>query len=163
MRWSSHICHATKPTSSLAFKVLKKQVSPFQALVLEMAYECYSWSSIARDHSSLASLLPKVYARPPLTMFAAQRPSVRPLIAPLAPNLLEKACFLLLATTKYAALQAEVTPAESTGKPFRFRYEEKRRTGTKSMGSFWKGRKCWAVMRVARAVGGTEDSSGSEG
>ena len=91
-------------------------------------------------------------------MFAAQRPNVRPLIAPLAPNLLEKACFLLLATTKYAALQAEVTPAESTGKPFRFRYEEKRRTGTKSMGSFWNGRKCWAVMRVARAVGGTEDS-----
>jgi len=103
--------------------------------------------------------LPKVYAKPPLTMFAAQRPNVKPLIAPLAPNLLVKACFLLLATTKYAALQAEVTPAESTGKPLRFRYEEKRRTGTKSIGSFWKGRKCWAVMRVARAVGGTEDSA----
>lgn len=103
--------------------------------------------------------MPKVYANPPLTMFAAHRPSVKPLIAPLAPNLLVKACFLLLATTKYAALQAEVTPAESTGKPLRFRYEEKRRTGTKSMGSFWKGRKCWAVMRVARAVGGTEDSA----
>jgi len=103
--------------------------------------------------------LPKVYAKPPLTMFAAQRPNVKPLIAPLAPNLLVKACFLLLATTRYAALQAEVTPAESTGKPLRFRYEEKRRTGTKSMGSFWKGRKCWAVMRVARAVGGTEDSA----
>ena len=28
------------------------------------------------------------------------------------------------------------------------------------MGSLWKGRKCWAVMRVARAVGGTEDSCG---
>ena len=83
---------------------------------------------------------------------------MRPLIAPLAPNLLLKACFLLLATTRYAALHAEVTPAESTGKPFKFRYEEKRRTGTKSIGSFWKGRKCWAVIRVARAVGGTEDS-----
>jgi hypothetical protein len=117
-------------------------------------------SSLFHNHSSLASLLPKAYARPPDTMFAAQRPNVRPLTAPLAPNLLEKACFLLLATTKYAALHAEVTPAESTGKPFRFRYEEKSRTGTNSIGSFCKGRKCWAVMRVASAVGGTEDSVG---
>lgn len=26
------------------------------------------------------------------------------------------------------------------------------------MGSFWRGRKCWAVIKVARRVGGTEES-----
>ena len=34
----------------------------------------------------------------------------------------------------------------------------KRRTGGKSMGSGWKGLACWAVIRVARRVGGTEFS-----
>jgi hypothetical protein len=41
-------------------------------------------------------------------------------------------------------------------KPFMFIQLVKRKTGGKSMGSGWKGRKCWAVVRVARTVGGTE-------
>lgn len=49
-------------------------------------------------------------------------------------------------------------PAESVGKPLTLRYEEKSSIGGKSMGSFWRGRMCWAVIKVARRVGGTEDS-----
>lgn len=36
----------------------------------------------------------------------------------------------------------------------------KRRTGGKSMGRNWGGRSAWAVIRAARAVGGTGDSGG---
>lgn len=115
-------------------------------------------STLSRPYSSCSSLLPKKYANPPPTTLAAHNPNVAPLTKPLAPNLLEKACFRRLATTRYAALQADVTPAESVGKPLTFKYEEKRRTGGKSMGRAWKGRKCCAVISVARAVGGTEDS-----
>lgn len=40
----------------------------------------------------------------------------------------------------------------------KFRYDEKRSMGANIMGSGWNGRACWAVMSVARSVGGTEFS-----
>lgn len=51
-----------------------------------------------------------------------------------------------------------MSPAESVTKEFRFKYVLKRRTGGKSIGSFWNGRACKAVRRVARMVGGRGDS-----
>lgn len=33
----------------------------------------------------------------------------------------------------------------------------KRRTGGKTIGRGWKGRRCWAAIRVARRVGGKDE------
>jgi hypothetical protein len=83
---------------------------------------------------------------------------VTPLTAPLIPNFCRNPPFLRAAKTKYAALHADVRPAESVLKPWRLRYELKRKMGGKSIGSGWKGRRCWAAMRVAVRVGAMEFS-----
>jgi len=114
--------------------------------------------SLQLTSSSFFSLFPKKYANPPPATFAAHKPSVAPLTIPLTPNLLANACFLRRAITRYAKLQADVIPAESTGNPLTLRYDAKSSTGGNSMGSFWRGRRCCAVMRVARRVGGRDDS-----
>jgi hypothetical protein len=64
-------------------------------------------------------------------------------------------CLLLKANNAYNPLQAAVIPAASVLNSLRLRYDEKSRIGGKSMGRGWKGRKCWAVIKVANNVGGT--------
>jgi hypothetical protein len=54
-----------------------------------------------------------------------------------------------------------VRPAESVLKPWRLRYELKRKMGGKSIGRGWKGRRCWAATRVAVSVGAMEFSKAS--
>ena len=74
-------------------------------------------------------------------------------------NLKQKlTCFLRIAKSAYNPLHAAVMPAASALYPARLRYEEKSRTGGKSMGTGCRGRRCWAVTRVARRVGGTEEA-----
>jgi hypothetical protein len=91
-------------------------------------------------------------------------PIAAPLVSPLAPNLLEIRLvepplnFFRCANRKYKPDQNAVTPAESTTKEFRLRYELKSKTGGNSMGRGWKGLACKAVISVARMVGGRGDS-----
>lgn len=67
-------------------------------------------------------------------------------------------CFRLIASKRYNPLHAALIPAASVLKPLIFKYEERSRTGGNSIGRAWKGLKCCAVTRVARRVGGNEDS-----
>jgi hypothetical protein len=68
------------------------------------------------------------------------------------------ACFLLNANKKYNPLHAALMPAASALKPLMLRYEEKSSRGGNIMGRGWKGRRCCAETRVARRVGGRDDS-----
>jgi hypothetical protein len=67
-------------------------------------------------------------------------------------------CLLLRASTKYKPLHAALIPAASVAKPLMFRYEDKINMGGNIIGRGWNGLRCWAETRVARRVGGTEDS-----
>lgn len=55
-------------------------------------------------------------------------------------------------------LAAAVTPALSFLNPCRFAYDENSSTGTNAIGRTWSGRKCSAVISVARPVGAKEES-----
>ena len=56
----------------------------------------------------------------------------------------------------YNPLHAALIPAASMTNPLMFIQLVKRKTGGNSIGRGWKGRKCCAVVRVARTVGGME-------
>lgn len=66
--------------------------------------------------------------------------------------------FLLKASSIYNPLHAALTPAASFGKPLTFIHDVKMKIGGKSIGKVRNGRTCCAVMRVAMAMGGREDS-----
>ena len=113
---------------------------------------------------SSPSLFPNTYTPPQARTFPPATPIAAPRTHPLAPN-----CFPILApklpvarrrlaSSRYKPDHAAVNPAASILNEDRLRYVLKSRTGGKTMGSVRKGRKCNAVMNVARRVGGKGDT-----
>jgi hypothetical protein len=62
-----------------------------------------------------------------------------------------------MAFNMYVPLRAALQRAASSVKPLMLAYEQPR-NGMQKKAGHWNGLRCWAAMRVARMVGGTEDS-----